>query len=64
MDYEVKEAIFQVVASFAILLVFFGIFYLTVGAIEKNECEKLAEQARVYKDFFYSDYQKVQCGIE
>lgn len=36
----------------------------TINQIEKRECEKWARWKKEYKNFYYTKWQKEQCGIK
>jgi chloramphenicol O-acetyltransferase len=55
-----------IIAIIAITAVMLGLWGLTTGLErqERYECAKWAEQAKELKGFYYTSWQKAQCGIQ
>ena len=57
------KIVIGIVGALVAIIIFKGIL-IAQDKQAKVECEKLAEQALTYPNFFYADWQKKMCGIK
>jgi hypothetical protein len=63
---HIKNLINLVVFALAVFIIGYSLIILIGGAINRGEayeCHKWAEQANAYEGFYYTEWQKAQCGL-
>jgi len=63
---NIKNLINLVVFALAVCIIGYSLIILIGGAINRGEayeCHKWAEQASAYDGFYYTEWQKTQCGL-
>lgn len=58
------RVITQTIVASIFLALFVFALSVSIKKQEQYECEKLAEYSKTLKDFYYTDYQKVQCNVK
>ena len=53
-----------VIITTFIVILFFAISLLVIGKHEEYECNKWERMEEQYENFYYTEWQQEQCGIE